>query len=182
MKINKKSSKSKNKKIIILVVVLLVATIGIGFAVFYLNKNTPTTSDTHKNNNESTSKNSEATTPQAQLKEDFIDKLNSNQENKRENSNTSEELPIISFSAKNITDSVVINTNLASISDGTCNLTVSDGSKTITKSAQVIFTPAFSTCAGFEVGKQELSNQPWKISLSVNSNNKTVSHEITHQP
>lgn len=70
---------------------------------------------------------------------------------------------------------VVVSTKLSGYSDGTCNLTIKNGSGTINKSAQVFYQPEFSTCAGFTIDKAELGSGTWAITLTVVSDGETVS-------
>lgn len=86
----------------------------------------------------------------------------------------------ITISASQPTSSeVVVSTKLSGYSDGTCNLTIKNGSSTINKSAQVFYQPEFSTCAGFTIEKAELGSGTWAITLSVVSSGETVSQSTT---
>lgn len=78
-------------------------------------------------------------------------------------------------------DSVVIKTNLGAASDGECVLAVSDGAKSLTRSAPIIFTPEFSSCAGFVIGKRELSGSDWQIRLTITYDNKTITQSINYK-
>lgn len=75
----------------------------------------------------------------------------------------------VGFSAVNQNDSklqvrVMIEEVLSS---GQCNLTLTDSSKTVTKSAAVYPTASISTCQGFDIPVSELSNGTWNITVNV---------------
>jgi len=79
-------------------------------------------------------------------------------------------------------EQVVVTTRLQGFSDGTCNLTITNGGKTVAQTAQVIYQPQFSTCAGFSTPVSSLGTGTWNLSLSVTSdgitNSKTSTLEV----
>lgn len=82
---------------------------------------------------------------------------------------------------KESNNTVTILTKLYKVSDGTCTLTLTNGSKTYSESAKVIYQPDFSTCAGFNVPKDKLGSGEWTIELSVVGNvsvTKTITFEV----
>lgn len=78
-------------------------------------------------------------------------------------------------------DTVVITTKLVGYSDGTCTLDVTNGAKTNTQTANVIYAPNYSTCAGFTVPKSSLGSGNWNIALSVLSGGNTTSKTVTYE-
>lgn len=84
----------------------------------------------------------------------------------------------ITASQTNSTE-VAISTKLAGYSDGTCNLTISNGNKTTTQSAQVMFEKQFSTCAGFTVPISTVGTGTWNVKLDVISGGTTTSKTIS---
>lgn len=50
-------------------------------------------------------------------------------------------------------------------SEGTCTLTLTKGSKTVTKTAEVQALPRISTCKGFDIPLSELSSGQWNVTL-----------------
>ncbi len=64
---------------------------------------------------------------------------------------------------------VVVSTELVGYSDGSCELTVTNGTSHTSQTAQVIYAPNFSTCAGFTVPVSSLGAGTWNISLAVTS-------------
>lgn len=66
-------------------------------------------------------------------------------------------------------DTVVVSTKLKGYSDGTCNLSVANGARTISQQAQVIYAPDYSTCAGFSIPSAVLGSGVWNISITVDS-------------
>jgi hypothetical protein len=73
---------------------------------------------------------------------------------------------------------VTVLTKLQNISSGSCTITVTNGTANYTDSADIIYQPSFSSCAGFSIEKKELGAGDWMITLSVN-NNPTLSKTIT---
>jgi len=60
-------------------------------------------------------------------------------------------------------------------SDGTCTLTLTKGTSTVTKTAKVQPLAKISTCEGFDVPVSELSPGQWSVNLSYESNTLTGS-------
>ena len=77
---------------------------------------------------------------------------------------------------------VTVTTRLEGYSDGTCTLTSTNGGKTDTRTAQVIFQAQFSTCAGFSIPTSTLGTGTWNFNLSVtaggNTTTQTASLEV----
>jgi hypothetical protein len=63
--------------------------------------------------------------------------------------------------------------------EGTCTLTLTRGSATVTKTASVQALAKISTCQGFDVPVSELSPGQWNVSLSYESNTLTGSTTST---
>ncbi len=80
----------------------------------------------------------------------------------------------IQIDAKQEGSSVTISTRLTGYSDGTCNLLITNGSRTNTKTAQVVYASQFSTCAGYSVPVSEFGNGMWSLKLSVTSGDTTT--------
>ena len=64
---------------------------------------------------------------------------------------------------------VILRTYLASISDGTCTLTITNGERKHTEKAGVLYQPSQSSCQGFSVPRSKLGTGTWKISLKATS-------------
>lgn len=69
---------------------------------------------------------------------------------------------------------VIVTTKLVGYSDGTCNLSITNGAKTFSQSATVIYQPQYSTCAGFTVPVEQLGTGGWTINLTVTSGGITT--------
>lgn len=72
---------------------------------------------------------------------------------------------------------VTISTKIQHISNGVCKLSVINKKSNILKTADIIYQPEFSTCAGFDIKHAELGNGTWKIKLELISNKKTYVKE-----
>ncbi len=75
----------------------------------------------------------------------------------------------------------VVQTEINGASSGTCKLTLTKGSATISKSAGVLYQSSFSTCKGFTIPSGEIpSGGNWQLKLTLESENSTatVSQEV----
>lgn len=75
--------------------------------------------------------------------------------------------------------SVTVMTKLYNYSNGLCKLEVANGSKTISQTAQVIYQPEFSTCAGFTIPKSQLGSGEWTIKLIATTQGVSVTKTVT---
>lgn len=73
------------------------------------------------------------------------------------------------ISAKVENGELTVTSKLYSISDGECALEVKKGTKEITRTAQVIYQPSYSTCAGFSIDTSEFSMGSWDVTLTIKS-------------
>ena len=88
----------------------------------------------------------------------------------------------IDLSAKQETNNTVtVFTKLPGYSDGSCELTTTNGVKTYNQSAKVIYQAEFSSCAGFSIPISVLGKGSWSISLAVTSNGATESKSLTFE-
>lgn len=54
----------------------------------------------------------------------------------------------------------------ATVGDGSCTLTLTQGAKSVTKSAEIQSLPSSATCKGFDVPVSELSAGKWQITVT----------------
>ncbi|HSX15558.1 MAG TPA: hypothetical protein VLF40_02100 [Candidatus Saccharimonadales bacterium] len=87
----------------------------------------------------------------------------------------------ITITPRDSGDTVVIGTQLVGYSDGNCSLTVTNGAKTNTQTADVIYAPSYSICAGFTIAKSALGAGTWNISLAVTSGGNTTTKTATYE-
>lgn len=87
----------------------------------------------------------------------------------------------ISIDASQQGQSVIITTQLVGYSDGTCSLTITNGTNKTTQSAPVMYQAQASTCAGFSVPVSSIGAGTWKIDLSIQSGGKTTQKGITFE-
>lgn len=89
---------------------------------------------------------------------------------------------VIFESTQSSDDSVTIVAKLYGASDGICYLKITAGNQSVTKEAEVIYQPDYSTCAGFTIPTDQLGVGTWKITLTVesgkNSYSKSTSLEV----
>ena len=58
------------------------------------------------------------------------------------------------------------------LANGTCTLTLTKGSQTLSRSAPTQSLPSSSTCQGFDIDMNELSAGTWQAELTVESDNR----------
>jgi len=75
--------------------------------------------------------------------------------------------------------SVTVLTKIQSVAEGTCTLTITNGAKSVTQEAGVIYQPEFSSCAGFGVPVSTLGSGMWNITLTVVPTGGTAISEST---
>lgn len=59
--------------------------------------------------------------------------------------------------------------------NGNCTLSLTKGSRTITKTSETYALPNSSTCKGFDIQKSELAAGAWQVKIAVTVNNVTSS-------
>ena len=89
----------------------------------------------------------------------------------------------IEMSAEKKDDTVVITTSLKGYEAGTCKLHITNGARTYDNTADIIYQPEFSTCAGFSVPLSALGRGSWSMDLVVTPYNgssvtKTLTYEV----
>ena len=98
-------------------------------------------------------------------------------------SGTSNTASIPSLTANKSGDSVVIIAKMQSVPGGTCDLTITRGTTIVHKTADAIYQPEFSSCAGFSVPVSEVGTGSWNITLEVTTTNgakasKQIKYEV----
>lgn len=70
-------------------------------------------------------------------------------------------------------NNLIIRTTINQIvSSGTCDLTLSNGTKNVTRSSAIAQNPSSSTCQGFDVPVAELSTGTWSIDIKISGDGK----------
>ena len=174
MKNNKKPSNKKAIGLTIFFIIFLVFTFilseiaGLTHFINHQSNLTPEQSKEEKTNNS---------------KQEYIE----SDSNKTDvNSSTTPVIPTsndISISTRREADgSVTILTQLVNYSDGTCDISVTNGTKTYDQSANIIYQTSFSICAGFNIPVSSVGLGTWEITLRVTSkgtiNTKTTSMDV----
>lgn len=115
---------------------------------------------------------------EAQDKQDFLD----NQGNTPENLIPQPTANDIELNISGTTSSLTIQTKLKGITSGTCLIKLVNAGISISREAEVMFTPEYSTCAGFSIPKSDLSSGLWLITLEVITSDgklvKTTSYKM----
>lgn len=70
-------------------------------------------------------------------------------------------------------NSLIIRTTINQIvSSGTCDLTLSNGTKNVTRSSAIAQNPSSSTCQGFDIPVAELDTGTWSINIKISGDGK----------
>ena len=79
-------------------------------------------------------------------------------------------------------ETVTVFTKLIGYSSGTCELVATNGDKTSTQTASIIYQREFSSCAGFSLPISPLGKGLWTLKLTATSTglseSKTISYEV----
>lgn len=122
---------------------------------------------------------------ESQAKQDFLDKSSQTQTTESITQEQPAAAPSgsLELSASQSDQSVTVLTKMQNVAGGTCKLTVSNGDKITSQTAQVIYQPEFSSCAGFSVPISAVGAGAWSINVEVTPTSgsamqKTITLEV----
>lgn len=155
-----------NQKIIIAIIVVLVAVIAI--AVFFILPKIfkPETAEEKPTDSSQSEEKPETQTPSANTDKDG-NPLPDDSNPPKETSDSNQ----ISMHISQENGNVIISTNLGYISTGTCLIKTSTG---YSQSATVMFTPEYSTCAGFSIPVSAVGTGNITFTLEVTTADATL--------
>lgn len=177
MRITKKTS--KKPIIITAIIVVVVVCVGLlGFLWFNSRStekdndsqqtNSSKESSTKKSNQGASSESSEDNSVYHEPEKDISPSYEGN------DANTSQKLTgVINYKSvvnHNLSIRTTINQLLGS---GDCELVLSNGSKTITRTGQIVQNPSSSSCSGFDIPVSELGSGTWSIRINIKSGDRT---------
>ncbi len=71
-------------------------------------------------------------------------------------------------------DKLIVRTTInQSLSSGLCEISLVNGSATITKTSSIIPNPSSSSCEGFDIPTSELGSGNWEITIKITSGDKS---------
>ncbi len=76
-------------------------------------------------------------------------------------------------------DKVYVRTLIEGVASGSCNLKLTNGTTTVTKTAPVIPATSYYVCQGFNISKQELSKGTWDVVVNLGNNSAESKKTIT---
>lgn len=109
-------------------------------------------------------------------KKNYVD---SNLHNNNNEQPTAPDVLILMDSYLYSAEIVVVSTKLGTVPDGTCTLTVTNGEKQNTQTADVIYQPTYSMCAGFSVPISKLGSGTWNMALKVDTRGRQLTTNRT---
>jgi uncharacterized protein YxeA len=181
MQLRTKKNSSKKPVIITLVILIVVVAVSIG-TYFWLSKDKKTysvesaqqideenqTSDKSKQNISTDKTNSTDSSSTGHEKEKNI-----TPPYEGENANDSQILTGTINYIDVVDNTLIIRTTINQILDsGTCDLTLTNGTKTVIKTSDIAQNPSSSTCKGFDVPAAELGSGDWKMSIKISSGDR----------
>jgi cytoskeletal protein RodZ len=175
----KNTSKVTPKGLIVVAVIILLIASGAAFAIHRKNSNIPQTTQPT------------VTQRKAQAKADLDAKRTITEATPSKTATTppvstapgtSADQPIDLSAKTESNNSVTVIAKLANISSGTCKLDIANGTSTFSASADVIYQPEYSSCAGFSVPITPLGHGTWNITLTINpgttQSTKTIIYKV----
>ena len=168
--------KSQRKRILIITVLVLVvagiaATAYYALSSQYISPQEKARIEEEKTNNQAKKEFVENTTSDDSSKDGDKSTSSSGSTNQVNNPGTTKPTSSsISVDASQSNDTVIIKTNVGSISTGTCKLTATNGSRQISQTADILYQPQYSTCTGFSIPVSKLGIGTWNLSLTVTAN------------
>jgi hypothetical protein len=167
MRIQKNRKKSSGK---LKIICLVATTVLVGAGAYYFWHRSDGDQTDNQNgssvNKPTESEKAERTKSDAKQKEDY---LNSNPDEGTPPKQTDSDDGISIVISQN-GDKVVVSTNLGYISRGTCKLTVGSYTSTV----EIMYQPAYSTCAGFSIDRNQLQSGVNSFKLEVSYDNVTL--------
>ena len=179
MRVQKKSSK---KGLIITLAIILVTAAGVTTYAL-MSQNNKTSGDAKTSQTDTNSGPKDGSRPEASM--DKKDGANSDAathekekditpayegENVNENNSLSGVINYKSVVGTNLSLRTTIDQYLSS---GTCRLSLTSGTKAVTRSSAIAPNPSSSTCEGFDVPTAELGSGTWSIEIIVTSGDRT---------
>jgi Sec-independent protein translocase protein TatA len=119
---------------------------------------------------------------ESQAKQDFLDKSSqaTTTESTTQDQPTATPTGSLELSASQNDQSVTVLTKMQNVAGGTCKLTVSNGAKITSQTAQIIYQPEFSSCAGFSLPTNSVGTGTWSINVDATpTNGSTMQKTIT---
>ncbi len=151
-----KNNSRKNLALPLVVLVILAALAGGVYYYYHTKRQTTDAGPT-------TQQKQEQKQTQAEQKQDFVE--NKSGVTSASPAPTPTDSDQISFTTTQQSDSIIVTTQLTGFASGTCRLIVTNGSKSITQDATILYQPEFSSCTGFSVPISSLGAGQWSLTL-----------------
>jgi hypothetical protein len=175
----KKSKKNSSKKRWLLVALCAFFAIAIVVFIFKYSHDTPGRSSAVNQGPTPAERKAEADA-NLDAKKSAIESKNTSSAGDTESGNSSSSGDqSIQLSAKQDNqNTVTVFTKLYGITGGNCSLSITNGNNTYSDTADVIYQPEYSSCAGFSVPTSGLGMGAWSITLTVNSASQTINFTV----
>ncbi len=172
-----KTKKSFLNKVILAVVVGLLVVVGV-YAYKNRYKEKPQTGSQYGPTMEQQKQEADIN---AQAKKQAIENGNGSSQGTETPATPNSSANITLSAQKESNNTVTIFTKLAKISNGTCELAVTNGTKQTSQTAEVIYQSEYSSCAGFSVPVESIGLGIWTIKLTVTYGGQSISNSITYE-
>ena len=175
MKSINKTSSSLRKFLTVLVILTLV--VGAYAITSYFTKLWPFNAPTpQQSSQESPSAAQQAA--ENQTKQDLIEDTNTKDSESTDNA-TDNQANIIITTNQEQNGTLTVLTKLYGYSDGTCTLKVTNGSHTSSQTADIIFQPEYSSCAGFSVNIAQHGTGTWNVELTTITKGQSATKKLS---
>lgn len=165
----KKAKKSHKKPLLVAGVIVLL--IGVMAALYFVIQKDPAPANGQKTERDMIDYNP-PTDEQKQAAE--TEKLNKNNTPSNPQPNNTTPTIAITSAEQDADRQLVVKTELAGSGWNKCTLMLKHNNQTITKEADVLYQPSFSTCMGFAVGASELADGEWNLTLTASKTDGTT--------
>lgn len=168
MQIKTKTSRKKPIILTLVTLIVLISVASVVYCLFVIRSNPTKTTQTNTSNTTDY-------TPPTQEQIDTGKQVEESQEEDTEESAPATKVPVVTITSTIQNESTVTIRSLIDIAtnEGDCILTVTNGTKTITRLATLQALASSSTCKGFDVSVADLGPGSWKITLNVTVDGKT---------
>jgi len=173
-------AKKQNKVPVVVAVIIFILIIGVAICYFIANK--PDNTDDFDTNPPATTESEQSTeSTDSGTDSQSVDEnptIETDKDNPKQyegdNPNKSSTLTgVVSYKSVSGGILVIRTTINQTLSSGKCQLTLSNGSKTVSRSSDLVMNPSSSSCNGFDVPTAELGSGNWNIEIKVSSGNRT---------
>lgn len=182
MRVQKKS----HKKALVITIVSLVVVLAVGAGAYALFSpfDNPASDNSSEKSTSASKKDTSINSDDSAKKPNSTDKDSATLEHEAEkniqpsyegnNTNSNEGLTgVINYSGVSDGKLIIRTTINQAISSGSCQLTLTSGTKTVTRESGIVPNPSSASCEGFDVPTSELGSGNWSITITITDGSRS---------